>query len=117
MASGDRVVAPGGPNGVRGVMDLFEGQLAQGLEQLVGGEGFAELLVRVTENTVAMWRINADAWDLVWRGLRLPGRGDIDRLARQLARTEDKLELVLQSVERLQDGARGLQDSAQGPGP
>ena len=34
--------------------------------------------------------------------VRLAGRGDIDRLARQLRRSEDKLELVLQAVERLE---------------
>jgi hypothetical protein len=88
---------------VRGLIDEFEGQLAQGMERLVAGEGFSELLVAMTENTVAVWRMSADVWDLVWRGLRLPGRADIDRLARQLARTEDKLELLLQAVEQLQD--------------
>jgi hypothetical protein len=91
------------PAGLRGLMDEFEGQLAHGMERFVGGEAFAELLVGMTENTFAVWRMSADAWDLLWRGLRLSGRSDIDRLARQLARTEDKLELLLQAVERLQD--------------
>ena len=97
------------PDGLRGLMEEFEGQLAQGMERLVAGEGFSELLVAMTENTVAVWRMSADAWDLVWRGLRLPGRADIDRLARQLARTEDKLELLLQAVERLQDSQVGAE--------
>src|SRR5258708_36967991 len=74
------------PDRLRGLMEEFEGQLAQGMERLVAGEGFSELLVAMTENTVALWRMSADVWDLVWRGLRLPGRADIDRLARQLAR-------------------------------
>jgi hypothetical protein len=39
----------------------------------------------------------------VWSNLRLAGRRDITRLGRQLGRTEDKLELVLQEVERLRD--------------
>jgi hypothetical protein len=88
-------------------MEGFEGQLAEGMERFVAGGGFAELLVGMTENTVAAWRMSADVWDSVWRSLRLPGRGDIDRLAGQLARTEDKLELLLQAVERLQDGGEG----------
>ncbi len=35
------------------------------------------------------------------RNLRLAGRTDVTRLGRQLARTEDKLERVLQEVEEL----------------
>jgi hypothetical protein len=73
------------------------------MERMVAGEGFSELLVGITENTVAMWRISADVWDALWRSLRLAGRSDIDRLAGQVARTEDKLELLLQAVEALQD--------------
>jgi hypothetical protein len=88
-------------------MDGFEGQLAEGMERLVAGEGFSELLVGMTENTVAMWKMSADIWDSVLRSLRLPGRADIDRLAGQLARTEDKLERLLQEVERLQGGGEG----------
>jgi len=93
------------PNGLRELFEQFENQLAQGFERFVAGEGFSELLVGMTENTVAIWKMNADSWDLVWRALRLPARPDIDRLARQLARTEDKLEFLLQAVERLQDTA------------
>jgi hypothetical protein len=88
------------PDGVRKMVDAMEGQAAAAMEQLVAGEGFSELLVRMTENVVAVSRLSADAWDLVLRNLRLAGRGDIDRLARQLLRSEDKLELVLQAVER-----------------
>ena len=44
-----------------------------------------------------------DVSDLVVRNLRLAGRQDVTSLARQLARTEDKLEQVLQEVERLQE--------------
>jgi hypothetical protein len=35
--------------------------------------------------------------------MRLAGRADVTRLARQLQRTEDKLERVLQEVEQLRD--------------
>jgi hypothetical protein len=111
-ANGARRAVPNGmgwgaPGDMRDVMAGFEGQLAEGMERLVAGEGFSELLVGITENTVAMWKISADIWDSVWRALRLPGRTDIDRLAGQLARTEDKLERLLQEVERLQDRREG----------
>jgi hypothetical protein len=46
-------------------------------------------------------KIAFDVADLIVRNLRLAGRADIDRLGRQLARTEDKLELVLQEIEAL----------------
>jgi len=41
--------------------------------------------------------------DLVLRNLRVASRQDINRLTRALGRTEDKLEQVLQEVERLRD--------------
>ena len=52
-----------------------------------------------------MWltRIGFDTFDLVIRNLRLAGRKDVARLGTQLGRTEDKLEQVLQEVERLQE--------------
>ena len=37
------------------------------------------------------------------RNLRIAGRADVTRLARQLHRTEDKLERVLQEIEALRD--------------
>ncbi|MEA2212451.1 MAG: hypothetical protein QOF83_2399 [Solirubrobacteraceae bacterium] len=88
------------PDNVRKMVDAMEGQAAAAMEQLVAGEGFSELLVRMTENVVAVSKLTADAYDLILRNLRLAGRGDIDRLARQLLRNEDKLELLLQAVER-----------------
>jgi hypothetical protein len=107
MANSGGIAVPAIPLGLRGLADQFEGQLAQGVERMVAGEGFAELLAGMTENTVAIWKIGADSWDLVWRAVRLPARPDFDRLARQLARTEDKLELLLQAVEQLQDATIG----------
>jgi hypothetical protein len=83
-------------------MEDMEGPTAEAMEQLVAGEGFTELLGSVTENLVAWSKIRADMGDLMLRNLRVAGQADIDRLARQLARTEDKLELVLQAVERLE---------------
>jgi hypothetical protein len=87
----------------RGWLQSFEGEAATGMERLVAGEGFAELLVRVAENAAALSKLNADFWDLVLRNLRLVGRADIERLARQMTSTEDKLERLLQAVEPIQD--------------
>ena len=88
------------------VRRLYEGaetETAEALEQLVAGHGFGELLARMTENLVALTKLGSDVGDLVLRNLRIVGRSDIIRLARQLNRTEDKLELVLQRIEELQD--------------
>lgn len=59
----------------------------------------AAVVVR-PKNATAVSKITADACDLILREVRLAGRGDIDRLARQLTRTEDKLEFLLQALER-----------------
>jgi hypothetical protein len=83
----------------RGWLESFEGEATTGVERLVGGDAFAELLVQLAENAAGLSSISADFWDLVLRNLRLAGRADIDRLARQLATTEDKLERLLQAVE------------------
>jgi ribosome recycling factor len=75
-------------------------------ERLVQRNAFGELMAMATENVVALAKIGADAGDLMVRNLRLAGRRDIARLGRQLARTEDKLESILQEVERLHDELR-----------
>jgi hypothetical protein len=88
------------------VRRLYEGaetRTAKAMEQLVAGQGFGELLARMTENIVALSKVGSDVSDLVLRNLRIAGRGDITRLARQLNRSEDKLELLLQRIEELQD--------------
>jgi hypothetical protein len=72
--------------------------VAKAAERVVSRESFGEVLAMATENVVALTRIGFEAMDLVWSNLRLAGRRDITRLARQIARTEDKLELVLQEV-------------------
>jgi hypothetical protein len=88
---------------VRRLYEEAETRTAKAMEQLVSRESFGELLARVTENTLALVNIGNDVFDLVVRNLRIAGRRDITALAKQLARTEDKLELVLQEVERLQE--------------
>jgi len=87
----------------RRLYEEAEARVAKAAERVVSRDSFGELLAMATENVVALTRIGFDAMDLVWSNLRLAGRRDITRLARQLGRTEDKLELVLQEVERLRD--------------
>jgi uncharacterized membrane protein YgcG len=88
---------------VRRLYEEAESATAHAVEEAVSRPSFGELLARVTENAVALTKIGTDVFDLMLRNLRLAGRQDVTRLARQLARAEDKLELVLQEVERLND--------------
>jgi len=81
-------------------------QFAAATEQTVQREAFGELLAWATENVMGVTKIAFDVADLIVRNLRLAGRADIDRLGRQLARTEDKLELLLQEIEALRAEAR-----------
>ena len=88
---------------VRNLYEDAEKRTANAMEELVKRDAFGELLARATENILAVTRIGNDVADMVVRNLRLAGRRDVTSLGRQLARTEDKLEQVLQEVERLQD--------------
>lgn len=72
------------------------------LENLVSSESFAEGLSLFTSNAVALSRMAQIGLDQMVRMTRLAGRTDITRLGTQLARTEDKLEHVLQVVEQLE---------------
>jgi hypothetical protein len=92
---------------VRGLFKETEAALSAASEQTVQRDAFGELLARATENVMAVTKIGFDVADLIVRNLRLAGRSDINRLARQLARTEDKLELLLQEIEALRAEARG----------
>ena len=87
---------------LRKMGEAIEGRTDTAMEQLISGEGFSELLVRVTENLLALANINAAIWEQMLRNLRLAGLRDIDRLARQMMRNEDKLELLWQAIERLE---------------
>jgi hypothetical protein len=80
-----------------------ESEAARATERLVGSAGFASLLGQFAENAAALTKLSNDALDLVLRNLRLAGRRDVVRLSRQLARTEDKLERVLQEIEAVRD--------------
>jgi hypothetical protein len=84
----------------------------------VAKPSFGRLLAMTGENVAALTRMSADAADLVLRNLRIAGRADITRLARQLHRTEDKLERLLQEVEALRDqlaGSGNAQDRLDAP--
>lgn len=91
---------------VRALYGQAENSTSQALEELVAKPSFGWMFARSAENIAAMVRISNDVADLVLRNLRLAGRADVARLARQLQRTEDKLERVLQEVEQLHDEAR-----------
>src|SRR4051812_27278369 len=80
-----------------------EARTAAAIEELVSRPGFSHLLARFAENAAATAKLGTDALDLVLRNLRVAGRRDVVRLSGQLARSEDKLERVLQEVEELRD--------------
>jgi len=88
---------------VRALFEEAESSTAKAFEELVSKPSFGRLLAMSAENTAALTRMAFDGIDLLWRNLRLAGRADIVRLSRQLHRTEDKLERVLQEVETLRD--------------
>jgi hypothetical protein len=88
---------------VQQALEDAERRTAGAMEQVVHSNAFGELLARSTENVMGLTRIGFDTFDLVIRNLRLAGRKDVARLGTQLARTEDKLERVLQEVESLRD--------------
>ena len=88
---------------VRELYEQAETATARALDDLVSKPSFGALLAAGAENVAALVRIGSDLADLVLRNLRLAGRADITRLARQLNRAEDKLERVLQEVESLRD--------------
>lgn len=95
--------APTPEQEVRRLYEEAESRVAKAAERVVSRDSFGELLAMVTENAVALTRIGNEAMDLVLRNLRIASRQDLNRLTRQLARTEDKLEQVLQEVEALNE--------------
>jgi hypothetical protein len=97
---------------LRALYENAESTTARAFEQAVATPSFGALLARSAENAAALSRIGSDLADLVLRNLRLAGRSDITRLARQLHRTEDKLERVLQEIEQLRDELARAQTGA-----
>ncbi|MGO9900330.1 MAG: hypothetical protein ACLP0J_11680 [Solirubrobacteraceae bacterium] len=97
---------------VRALYEQAEADAAQTMEDLVAKRSFGKLMAMAAENVAAVARISTDSADLALRNLRLAGRADITRLARQLHRTEDKLERVLQEVEQLRDELAAARNEA-----
>jgi hypothetical protein len=95
----------------RALYEQAESQTAKALEELISKPSFGRLMAMSAENVAALSRIGSEIGDLVLRNLRLAGRADIIRLARQLHRTEDKLERLLQEVEALRDELDRERDS------
>ena len=110
--------APNPSEQVARLYEQAETQAARASERLVGSQGFASLLGQLAENTAALAKLGNDAMDLMIRNLRIAGRRDVVRLARQLGRTEDKLERVLQELEELRDQVREREapPASRGPG-
>jgi hypothetical protein len=116
----------GSPTPAEQVARLYEqaeSEAAKASERLVGSQGFASLLGQMAENAAALTKLTNDAMDLVLRNMRVAGRRDVIRLARQLGRTEDKLERVLQELEEVRDqlgdrdGSGAGDDAAHDSGP
>ena len=101
---------------VQRLYEEAESRTAKAMETLVARDSFGELLAKVTENVMSLTKIGNEAMDMAVRNLRVAGRQDLIRLGRQLARTEDKLELVLQEVEQLQDELRASRNGDAPPG-
>jgi hypothetical protein len=101
LMAGERDPSPA--EQVARLYEQAESQAAKAGERLVGSQGFASLLGQMAENAAALTRLTNDGMDLMLRNLRVAGRRDIVRLSRQLGRTEDKLERVLQELEQVRD--------------
>lgn len=116
-AAGDRKPDASSPEDqIRAMYERAESTSAKAFEELVAKPSFGLLMARSAENVAAVARIGTELTDLVWRNLRVAGRSDITRLARQLHRTEDKLERVLQEVEQLRDELGETRGSGQSNG-
>lgn len=102
---------PGLVDAATSIAGRVESAAAEKAESAVGGRGFATLLGWVAENAIAVTRIGSDVADLAVRNLRLAGRKDLARLGEQQARTEDKLERLLQEVERLEAELRRAREA------
>ncbi|MFZ0159863.1 MAG: hypothetical protein WAL50_12605 [Kineosporiaceae bacterium] len=93
--------------------EQLESRLSTAMDQLVATNGFAELFTTSATTMMALSRMVNGAIDRAARSTRLAARQDVTSLARQLARTEDKLERLLQAVEGIQDQL-DLQEQASG---
>jgi hypothetical protein len=95
---------------LRRLLEEAESSFAQAMEKMVASPTFAQLLAQTTENMVALSNIARASADLAVSNLRIAGRRDVVRLERQLGRTEDKLETLLQEIERLRSELAPVSD-------
>jgi hypothetical protein len=86
---------------LRSILEEAEAGIAEALENVVAGQPFGAMVAFATENAMALGRIMRESADLAVSNLRIAGRSDVVRLERQLGRTEDKLEVLLQELEGL----------------
>ncbi len=80
-----------------------ESAAAAAFEKAVASDVFGEVLAMTTTNAAALVRASNAALDRGVALLRLATTADVTRLAVQQNRTEDKLEALLQVVERLEE--------------
>jgi hypothetical protein len=88
---------------VRALYEQVESRTARAFEELVDKPSFGALLASSAENVAALARGGSEPAHPLPHHPPCACRADIARLARQLNRTEDKLERVLQEVEALRD--------------
>lgn len=110
--------------GAYAAYEQLEAKLSTAMDQLVATNGFAELFTTTATTMMAATKMANDAIDQVVRATRLAARQDVTSLAKQLARTEDKLERMLQAIEAIEDrladtgsGAAGSNGTAAAPAP
>lgn len=101
---------------IRRLYEDSESFNADAMEKIVNSNGFSELLALSTSNILALIRLGNTGMDQFVRSLRLAGRVDMARLGRQQARTEDKLELVLQAVEKLESRMAAIEKAVANEG-
>ncbi len=95
---------------IRRAYEETEQRTSQTMEELVSSQGFAEMLSMMVGNAMSVSRISGNVLDDLVRRSHLAGRSDLAGVGRQIGRTEDKLELVLQRIESLEDEVRALRE-------
>ncbi len=93
---------------IRRAYEETEKKTSQTMEEVVSSQGFAEVLSMLVGNAMSASRISGNVLDDIVRRTHIAGRTDLAGVGRQIGRTEDKLELVLQRIEALEGEVRGL---------
>jgi hypothetical protein len=100
----EKAAPPASPlNQLFALYEKAEARAAVLAEQAVGSNVFAELLATTATNAMALAGVANAVVDRGVRLTRVAARADVTGLARQLARTEDKLERLLQEVHELSE--------------